>query len=378
MLKKTVFAFLAAAFILCMSIPAAAKTYTSYNGVLSIELPDDSWKQVNDLLNWIVLSDGGNMITINHYSNGDILPDIPISDDHYVNVYQTAYSTQNEVFIVIAYVADSAKLDQIMDAVLSTKIMVYNTKMPIKTQNNARISSFVVEPADETLYTTADGISIRLGCSIGSDILGGLSRGIPVHVIGHVTYNNQDYGWYQIEHKGITGYVLSNFFTPTAPVNAADDSIKLTGDAKTIYTNDGTAVTIYKSSDGEWYNNGVKYVQTDDYKFQTENGDVTFSANRPVNSIVPEGNPFTVYDLNGNSNTLTVYSDGYYYTPDWVRYIYDGSIYYGFDGSVLYELIDGMSIGGYSDAGTDDGESVEGGNVEGGNVEGGNVESVEG
>ena len=76
MLKKAMTAAFAAAAVLCMAIPAMASTFTSQDGILSIELPNDSWTQLQDPAKWIALSDGSNMITVEHFSNGEKLPEI--------------------------------------------------------------------------------------------------------------------------------------------------------------------------------------------------------------------------------------------------------------------------------------------------------------
>ena len=56
-------------------MPAAAETFTSQDGVVSIELPCENCKQIEDVTQWITLSDGANQITIEHYSNGEKLPE---------------------------------------------------------------------------------------------------------------------------------------------------------------------------------------------------------------------------------------------------------------------------------------------------------------
>ena len=80
--KKLVALSMAAA--LCFAVPAASivasaeavtttdtavsaatpVTFTSQDGVLSINLPNENWKQVEDPTKWIALSDGDNIITI--------------------------------------------------------------------------------------------------------------------------------------------------------------------------------------------------------------------------------------------------------------------------------------------------------------------------
>ena len=75
-MKRTIFAALALTFAVSLGMPAAAEVYTAPNGVLSVELPSDDWQVIVDPSKWIVLSDGGNVITVEHYSNGEKLPDM--------------------------------------------------------------------------------------------------------------------------------------------------------------------------------------------------------------------------------------------------------------------------------------------------------------
>ena len=74
MLKKTLFTALAASMILCLAVPAMAEeknnTYTTPDGILSIELPAENWTALQDPSKWVALSDGSNMITIEHSDPG--------------------------------------------------------------------------------------------------------------------------------------------------------------------------------------------------------------------------------------------------------------------------------------------------------------------
>ena len=95
----------------------------------------------------------------------------------------------------------------------------------------------------------------------------------------------------------------------------------------------------HKSTDGYWYDKaGTQYNQITDYEFVASNG-ASLSLYKPQvqNNNVPDGDPFTVYWENGNTTTLTHYTDGYFYSSDWVRYTLSGSgTYSGADGTVLY------------------------------------------
>ena len=103
-------------------------TFTSSDGILSIELASENWKEMQDMTHWIVLSDGANVITIDHFSNGENLPETAVANDHYVNVYQAVFSTQNEVFVVTDSAVDAAKNQEICNMIMSLKVLIYDTK----------------------------------------------------------------------------------------------------------------------------------------------------------------------------------------------------------------------------------------------------------
>lgn len=347
MIKKTLFATVVAAAALCMAIPAAAEpqVFTTSDGVLSIELPDENWKEMADPAKWVSFSDGANLITLEHLSNGETLPDIAIADDHYVNVYQAIASTQNEVFIITGSVVDSAKITDVCNAIMSVKVLKYDTKLAVKKQQQETSAGYTIVAMDATMYATA-GVNVRAGYSTNDQILGGIGTGTSVHVTGKVQKDGADLGWYQVSYNNGTGYISASFLSDKAPAAAstnsnASGSVQFTGEARTIYASDGSAVTIYKRTDGKWSDSqGLPYTQILDYEFQQDRDGITYTTNKPQtgNSNTPLASGFTAYWPNSNATTLTPYSDGYYYSSDWVRYTdnMDGS-YSGADGSTLYD-----------------------------------------
>ena len=320
MRKKSVFASFAAAAVLCLCVPAAAETFTSEDGVLSIELPNENWREITDVNKWIALSDGGNSITVEHYSNGEKLPDITVADNHYVNVYQAVFSTQNEVFIITGSVVDAAVIPEIANAIMSAKVLRYDTKLAVKNNDQAvSASDFSLAPLDKTMYVTSDGLNVRTGCSTDDQIIGAFVYGAVVHVTGAVQKGGVDIGWYQVSYDSGYGYVSSQFLSDSEPADKkSNNGSGYTGDVKTIYEIDGHAVTVYKSTDGYWYDKaGTQYNQITDYEFVASNG-ASLSLYKPQvqNNNVPDGDPFTVYWANGNTTTLTYYTDGYFYSSD--------------------------------------------------------------
>ena len=349
-MKRTAFAAFAAAAVLALCVPAAAETFTASNGILSIDLPDDSWKEMTDPARWIVLSDGANMITIDHLANGEDLPAMSVADDHYVNVYQAVYSTQNEVFIITGSVVDAAKIPEIANAIISTKVLVFDTKTKVRKDAAAqpKAEDFSVNPLNKTMYVTSDGLNVRRGCSTTEMLIGALVYGQSVQVTGTVLQNGAEIGWYQISYNGGTGYVSSAYLSDSAPAVKEDkktaQGISFTGTATTIYAMTGTALTIYKATDGNWYDaTGAKYTWLTDSKLTNDGGD-SFATYNPtgsgMGSIAPVGSAIMAYWTNGNGEYLTPYSDGSYYSSNGVKYWpTGGGAYAGDDGTTLYSTV---------------------------------------
>ena len=354
MKKRSVILALAAAAALCFGMAAQAETFTSADGVLSIDLPSESWKEMVDPSKWIVLSDGSNTITIEHLANGEKLPDMTVADEHYVNVYQAVFSTQNEVFIITGSVVDAAKIPEIANAIVSAKVLRYDTKLKVQAQQQVSASDFSVVAADKTMYVSSEGLNVRSGCSTDDPIIGAFAYGSSVRVTGVIQKNGADFGWYQVEYNGGTGYVSSAYLSDTAPAaktGKKDQSgITFTGTATTVYAMDGTAITIYKATDGNWYDvNGTKFTWLSDYQLSNDGGD-SFTTNKPASSsgITPVSS-ITAYWLNGNAETLTLYSDGNYYSSGWVMYIdAGGGAYAGADGTTLYAEMPQLGTAGSS------------------------------
>jgi len=323
-MKKQVLAVMTLAAVLGACAPAAAETFTAENGVLSIELPGENWKEMTDPTKWIVLSDGSNEITIEHFSNGEKLPEVTVADSHYVNVYQAVFSTQNEVFMVTGSVVDAAKIPDVANAIMSLKVLKYDTKLKVKQDAEVKVSDFSVVATDKTMYVASDGLNVRMGCSTDDQIIGGLSYGTAVRVTGVVQRGGEDYGWYVIDFNGGTGYVSSGFLTDQQPETKADDknvpgSGSYTGNACTVYAMDGTAVTIYEKTTGVWYdNNGTAYNWVGDYTLTNEGGD-SFTTYPTTGEAYFTGNTTTVYSLTGVAVTIRESTDGYWYTDSGAR-----------------------------------------------------------
>ena len=144
-----------------------------------------------------------------------------------------------------------------------------------------------------------------------------------------------------------------------APKVRVDDSGRTyTGNEKDIASTDGTSFRVYEAEDGYWYDeDGLVYSALTDDVFASADGR-SFSVNpeqeepadntsdnttdstsdNTVSEGSPLGGPFPVFRESGAVTQLTLYSDGYYYTAERVRYTDNGDgTYAGIDGSVLYD-----------------------------------------
>ena len=313
MFRKTSIALAAAAAVLCLTGPVSAETFTASNGVLSIELPNENWKEITDPAKWIALSDGNNLITIEHYSNGEKLPEIAVADSHYVDVYQAAFSTQNEVFIITGSVVDAEKIPEIANAIVSTKVLRFDTKLAVKKESDVSTTEFSINPMDKTMYVVSDGLNVRSGCATTEPIIGGYNYGASVKVTGQVLYNGADYGWYQIAYGSGTGYVASGFLSETAPEQKDDGSDdgqdQYSGTVKTVYDETGAAYTLYEGLDGLWRTkDGKAYTRLSDTEFQAYEGTQRLFVYNPAE----QDTYVTVFDEMGNSYTLYEGSDGFW------------------------------------------------------------------
>lgn len=339
MFKKTAIAALALVAGLSFAMPAAAaETFTTADGVLSIDLPGEEWKEIEDPSKWVTLSDGACLITIEHYANGEDLPGIAVANDQYVNVYQGSFSTQNEVFIITGYVTDAEDIPEIANAIISAKVLKYDTKLAVKKEketSSTPTSEYTVASVNKTMYVTADYLYVRESWSTDSKVIGGYDRGASVKVTGSVQKNGADIGWCQVAYGAQTGYVSGEFLTDKAPASDSQNNnntdkkssdTSYTGNVKTVYDETGEAYTLYESTDGYWYDrSGTKYSRQSDTDFQVWEGTKRLTTYVPDDDVNSERdfydtNTVTVYDESGEAYTLYEGSDGLWREEDGTTY----------------------------------------------------------
>lgn len=320
--------------------PAAEdSSYETEDGILSIDLPNENWKAIQDPQKWAAFSDGSNLITLEHYSNGENLPEITVADAHYVNTLTAAFSTQNEVFIATGFVTDPAVMQDVNESLLSIKVLKYDTKLAVK-KDGATIGEFSVEPRDMTMYVNVGAVmlNVRSGCSVDSPIIGTLNNGASVHVTGIVKRNGVDYGWYQIAFNNGYGYVADYLSetapaqvaptqAPAAPASQPQSNPNLENETYLIYSQgSGRPVNITGNS-GVFYDGfGSVYYAIGGGNYVDQNGDyfsTTLPASAPDEEVLG-----LVSDGSGRPVSVIENGDGTYSDEEGVTYYNEnGTIY---------------------------------------------------
>ena len=272
-MKKTLAIVLAAGML--MAVPALAReaapetanvsaprVITTTDGVLSMQLPDDNWKVTEDSQAWFVVTNGNDTITIDHLSNGEALPNPVVADNTYGGVFEAYISNNNEVFVVKGLASDRSDLSTLIQAAGTINILKADTKTAVQKETKPQVSDFGVRKIDATYYCVVDDLNVRTGCSANDPAIGKLNKGDEVHVIGMVTKNGEDCGWYQISFNGTQAYVSASFLAATKP----EDSKSL----------------VYCEYCGEWYEEGNIFrnhvCPNRDYAMGVENGAIELPA----------------------------------------------------------------------------------------------------
>lgn len=199
-------------------VTEADKTFVTPDGVLSIQFPadGDNWHVVDDPNSWFALSDGKDLIAVDHLAAGDMVPQIELANEHYEEIFQMFYSTKDEVFVITGRVADKNEAQHVKDSVASFKVLKYGEVQ--KKEAAPPQPVYAVREINEIRYCTEkDGVNVRSGYTTDDRIIGGYHYGDQVAVTGVVTKDGADNGWIRVNYNGQTGYTVAQFYSTVMP-----------------------------------------------------------------------------------------------------------------------------------------------------------------
>lgn len=273
---------------ICLSTTVFAEEFKSKNGVVSVETQGNNWKVTEAEDSTMTLTDGENVITIQHFSNGEKLPEIEVADEEYAQVCQNIISTKDEVFVVTGFAADSADFKEVQDAVQSSVINKFGTKKSVKEKDseinkkdlavnsergsdinqevNGEITAdssteYKVKSAAFTGWVDGSRVNVRSSYSTDSEILGQVYFQDVVFVTADVKNSDGNVEWYQIDYNGEEGYIAAAYISHS-PTTAEMLGYVMTDEQKVIYLLDGSEICyVNKATNGNWYDgSGRQYI----------------------------------------------------------------------------------------------------------------------
>lgn len=279
-------AFITATAAFMAGAPVSAAEFTTSDSVLTLQTPGDDWKQVSDNETWATLTNGDDQITLQHYSNGEKLPELLIAGDDYAQVCQNIISTGNEVFIITGSVVDEADFEAVKESVQSAVINKYDTKTAVqpiagkeqakgtdgaaqvketsKAESSPESAQGTVESAGFTVWVTGQQLNVRAEASTSAAILGTVYAMDALEVTGIEKSGGAETGWYQVSYNGTVGYVASEY-TSTVPSTAETSEYTLTDEQVTLYTEDGkSAAYVSRATNGNWYDGSGRQYQPEE------------------------------------------------------------------------------------------------------------------
>lgn len=237
---------------------AEENTFVTADGVLSVDLPSEEWKEITDPANWVVLGNGEDKITIDHYANGETLPAVIVADEKYPNVYEAAVSTKNEVFLITGYAVKEENVEDVFDAVMSARILKYDTKQAVKKE---AAPALTFNGNTKTIY---DGAGTAITVREATDGYWYDNAGTKYLEVGDGSY----FVIYGSDGEGFSIY------PPTQE--------EFTGASVTVYSADGNAIVLREKTDWTWVDdNGNVYTHEEGMLFVGPGGE-KFTANGSI------------------------------------------------------------------------------------------------
>lgn len=86
--------------IFAMSMPAMADYYTTPDGAIVLDIPDQSWSEIQDEYTLTTLSNGTGTITVLRYDANGALPAVAVPSANYAASYQAVMADNKDVYVI--------------------------------------------------------------------------------------------------------------------------------------------------------------------------------------------------------------------------------------------------------------------------------------
>ena len=232
------------------------RTFITGNGALSIELPDFSWRSVEDPDHLAAFSDKANRVELSHMPVGEAFPGAQIASDDNAAVFQNYYSTPAEIFVYTGIVNQN-DAGEIIKAMLQS----------------VRVLRYGFEPGDPLPQpSVTPGVSPTITPGVTPDDPRGTKTGGELVVYpeessaGITIFEYTNGNWYDVNGAvfvpgaGIErGYVWYDRTGLPMYLFAYPAGLARTADIVNVLWPDGTEMTIIEYTDGIWRDS--RYVQ---------------------------------------------------------------------------------------------------------------------
>ncbi len=265
--------------------PNMPKEAHSANGVVTIYLPNSSWKEVKYDGACAAFSNGSDFILFEHYAKGEPVKDIEVGAENEL-YYETIQTAKDVKLVFYGYADDQESLDEIKTAVGNASVDV--SKLPAEEKHEIVKDQYSIEANDFTGYVVASELNVRSENGLDAEPVGGLVYGDEVHVKGNVLLNGVFNGWYQIDFNGGNGYVTADYISTVKPEpQPTPQPVVNVSVVRADGTDEGTH--FLHKEDGGWVDNyGDAFMDNGDGETWTRSSDGTLwtSGELPIKPVL--------------------------------------------------------------------------------------------
>ena len=280
------------------------QVFYTEDGALSIQAPASDWYQLIDAGYWFAITNGTDLITINHLNPKDTLQAGVIADEKFGAVFHSFLSTHSDVFDVRGFAVNEYDLSAILKVIATIRFL----KLGLVVYGEDATTAWIMPLEGVDNYTDSFGN----------------------------TYTRLPDGLYRWDDTGMLYSAYPDYWGLNLGPETPD------GKPFWVYGEDGTNVSIYLTVGGYYMDaKGNSYNRTKDGLFSNDSSGMLYSANPAYwpdrGPETPAGDSFAVYGEEGHRIWIYPVVGGYYLDSDGDAYDRtDEGLYRRHDGNAIY------------------------------------------